>query len=118
MAFTCYNVHKSKKKVENLKNINETKGKKRERDSDDNFEIPVSLMNSKSHAPETPKEYQRRQNKIRRETDPLTGRSRLIRGSEIIEGIVSKQRQAIIKKEATEADGNYFQESISCQLKK
>uniref|UniRef100_A0A1A9VR14 ADP-ribosylation factor-like protein 6-interacting protein 4 n=1 Tax=Glossina austeni TaxID=7395 RepID=A0A1A9VR14_GLOAU len=111
--------HKSKKRSENLKNINETsKAKQRGSDIDDNFEIPVTLMNSKSHAPETPEEYQRRQNKIRRETDPVTGRSRLIRGSgEILEEIVSKQRHTAINKEATEADGSYFQENISSQLK-
>lgn len=67
-------------------------------------------MNSKSHAPETPEEYQRRQSQIRREVDPVTGRTRLIKGdSEILEEIVSKERHCNINKKATSTDGDYFE---------
>ncbi|XP_017860855.1 PREDICTED: ADP-ribosylation factor-like protein 6-interacting protein 4 [Drosophila arizonae] len=77
---------------------------------EDDFAIPIALMNSKSHAPETPEEYQRRQSQIRREVDPVTGRTRLIKGdSEILEEIVSKERHCDINKKATSSDGAYFE---------
>ncbi|XP_034484746.1 ADP-ribosylation factor-like protein 6-interacting protein 4 isoform X2 [Drosophila innubila] len=67
-------------------------------------------MNSKSHAPETPEEYQRRQSQIRREIDPVTGRTRLIKGdSEILEEIVTKDRHRSINKAATSGDGEYYE---------
>jgi len=75
-------------------------------------------MNSKSHAPETPEEYQRRQSQIRREVDPVTGRIRLIKGdSEILEEIVSKDHHRSINKKATSGDGEYY-ESQSLNLAK
>lgn len=78
---------------------------------EDNYEIPVELMNSKSHAPETPNEYEKRQKMLRREIDPITGRTRLIRGTgEILEELVSKKRHLAINKESTIADGKYFQD--------
>ncbi|KAI8119677.1 hypothetical protein FF38_14019 [Lucilia cuprina] len=84
---------------------------------DDDFAIPVELMNSKSHAPETPEEYQKRQNRIRREIDPVTGRSRLIKGDgEVLEEIVSKERHKTINKEATKGDGEFFQENTLAKL--
>lgn len=79
---------------------------------EDNYEIPVELMNSKSHAPETPNEYEKRQKMLRREIDPVTGRTRLIRGTgEILEELVSKKRHLAINKESTIADGKYFQDN-------
>ncbi|XP_037821998.1 ADP-ribosylation factor-like protein 6-interacting protein 4 [Lucilia sericata] len=87
------------------------------KDNDDDFAIPVELMNSKSHAPETPEEYQQRQNRIRREIDPVTGRSRLIKGDgEVLEEIVSKERHKTINKEATKGDGEFFQENTLAKL--
>lgn len=81
-------------------------------DEGDNYEIPVELMNFKSHAPETPSEYEKRQNLLKREVDPVTGRTRLIRGSgEILEELVSKKRHTVINKEATRSDGQYFEEN-------
>ncbi|XP_062126707.1 ADP-ribosylation factor-like protein 6-interacting protein 4 [Drosophila sulfurigaster albostrigata] len=78
--------------------------------SEEDFAIPIALMNSKSHAPETPEEYQRRQSQIRREVDPVTGRTRLIKGdSEVLEEIVSKERHHSINKKATSGDGEYFE---------
>ncbi|KAH8388391.1 hypothetical protein KR093_005544 [Drosophila rubida] len=83
--------------------------------NEEDFAIPIALMNSKSHAPETPEEYQRRQSQIRREVDPVTGRTRLIKGdSEVLEEIVSKERHQRINKQATSGDGEYFEmESLS-----
>ncbi|KAM8707252.1 hypothetical protein ACLKA7_011361 [Drosophila subpalustris] len=86
--------------------------------SEEDFAIPIALMNSKSHAPETPEEYQRRQSQIRREVDPVTGRTRLIKGdSEILEEIVSKNQHRSINKKATSGDGEYY-ESQSQSLAK
>ncbi|XP_017036388.1 ADP-ribosylation factor-like protein 6-interacting protein 4 [Drosophila kikkawai] len=76
----------------------------------EDFAIPIALMNSKSHAPETPEEYQRRQSQIRREVDPVTGRTRLIKGdSEVLEEIVTKERHTDINKKATRGDGEYYE---------
>ena len=48
--------------------------------SDDNFFIPISLMDNKHKAPETKEEYEKRQSIIRRVVDEETGRIRLIKG--------------------------------------
>lgn len=83
-----------------------------EPNEDEGFAIPVELMDCKSHAPETSEEYQERQNRIRREIDPITGRLRLIKGDgEILEEIVTKERHKAINKEATKGDGHFFQEN-------
>ncbi|XP_013111820.2 ADP-ribosylation factor-like protein 6-interacting protein 4 [Stomoxys calcitrans] len=85
---------------------------------EEDFAIPLNLMNNKSHAPETPEEYQKRQSRIRREVDPSTGRTRLIKGDgEVLEEIVSKERHKTINKEATQGDGNFFQENTLGKLK-
>lgn len=111
---------KQKDKLEQVsaKTINTSVEAERKDNQDDDFAIPVELMNSKSHAPETPEEYQQRQNRIRREIDPTTGRSRLIKGDgEILEEIVSKDRHMAINKEATKGDGDFFQENTLGKLK-
>ncbi|EDV53917.1 ADP-ribosylation factor-like protein 6-interacting protein 4 [Drosophila erecta] len=77
---------------------------------EEDFAIPIALMNSKSHAPETPEEYQRRQSQMRREVDPVTGRVRLIKGdSEVLEEIVTKERHLEINKKATRGDGDFYE---------
>ncbi|XP_037731782.1 ADP-ribosylation factor-like protein 6-interacting protein 4 [Drosophila subpulchrella] len=79
-------------------------------EEEEDFAIPIALMNSKSHAPETPEEYQRRQSQIRREVDPVTGRIRLIKGdSEVLEEIVTKERHTEINKKATRGDGEFYE---------
>ncbi|XP_036673410.2 ADP-ribosylation factor-like protein 6-interacting protein 4 [Drosophila suzukii] len=79
-------------------------------EEEEDFAIPIALMNSKSHAPETPEEYQRRQSQIRREVDPVTGRVRLIKGdSEVLEEIVTKERHTEINKKATRGDGEFYE---------
>lgn len=83
------------------------------------FEIPVELMNTKSHTPVTPKEHQKRQSEMRRVVDPSTGRVRLIRGeSEVMEEIVSKERHAKINSLATQTDGLIFQKHTIGTIKK
>ncbi|KAH8295280.1 hypothetical protein KR018_009559 [Drosophila ironensis] len=92
----------------------------REQDAapEEDFSIPIALMNSKSHAPETPEEYQRRQSQIRREVDPVTGRTRLIKGdSEVLEEIVSRERHADINRKATRGDGEHFEQRSLEQAK-
>ncbi|KAL7727798.1 hypothetical protein ACLKA6_019738 [Drosophila palustris] len=106
---------KSKKKHKDKRKEHKEKHKN---GSEEDFAIPIALMNSKSHAPETPEEYQRRQSQIRREVDPVTGRTRLIKGdSEILEEIVSKNQHRSINKKATSGDGEYY-ESQSQSLAK
>ncbi|XP_016952811.1 ADP-ribosylation factor-like protein 6-interacting protein 4 [Drosophila biarmipes] len=79
-------------------------------EEEEDFAIPIALMNSKSHAPETPEEYQRRQSQIRREVDPVTGRVRIIKGdSEVLEEIVTKERHQEINKKATRGDGEFYE---------
>ncbi|ELU04417.1 hypothetical protein CAPTEDRAFT_154514 [Capitella teleta] len=54
----------------------------------------------------TREEWEKQQSVIRRVYDPDTGRTRLIRGDgEVIEEIVSRDRQKEINKQATSADG-------------
>lgn len=100
--------HKSKKKH---KDRNEKrKSKKIKKHLKDEKKIPLDLMNNKSHAPETPEEYQKRQSRLRKEIDPVTGRMRLIKGDgEVLEEIVSRDRHKAINKEATQGDGTFFQ---------
>lgn len=82
------------------------------------FSVPIDLMYSKSHVPETPEEYQKRQSQIRRVTDPETGRTRLIKGDgEVLEEIVSKERHKEINKQATEGDGRHYQSKTVGTLK-
>ncbi|XP_061396898.1 ADP-ribosylation factor-like protein 6-interacting protein 4 [Musca vetustissima] len=116
--------HKHKKK--HSKSKEEEKGDKTKDsmpaaavdDHEEDFAIPLDLMNSKSHAPETPEEYQKRQNRIRREVDPSTGRVRLIKGDgEVLEEIVTKERHKAINREATQGDGAFFQENTLGKLK-
>ncbi|EFX84046.1 hypothetical protein DAPPUDRAFT_315148 [Daphnia pulex] len=70
----------------------------------------IDLNSSKMRAPMTKEEYEKQQNTLKWIVDPETGRRRLIRGSgEIMEEIVSRERHQAINKQATVADGNFFQ---------
>ncbi|XP_030369618.1 ADP-ribosylation factor-like protein 6-interacting protein 4 isoform X2 [Scaptodrosophila lebanonensis] len=122
--------HKSKKSKKHSKTVKEEVTTKiaeaaaavvdKSDGEDQDFAIPIALMNSKSHAPETPEEYQRRQSQIRREVDPVTGRIRLIKGdSEILEEIVSKERHGEINRNATRGDGEYYEtQSLAAAARK
>lgn len=62
----------------------------------------------------TQAEYETQQSVVRRVFDSDTGRMRLVKGDgEIIEEIVSKERQKAINKQATFADGYSFQKGLS-----
>ncbi|XP_055903828.1 ADP-ribosylation factor-like protein 6-interacting protein 4 [Eupeodes corollae] len=96
----------------------ETTTTSRDREEEPDFSVPIDLMYSKSHVPETPEEYQKRQSQIRRIIDPETGRTRLIKGDgEVLEEIVSKDRHKEINKQATEGDGRNFQSKTVGSLK-
>ncbi|XP_036323462.1 ADP-ribosylation factor-like protein 6-interacting protein 4 [Rhagoletis pomonella] len=109
--------HKHKKSKRKHKNIKKDTTDEVAND-ESGFEIPVELMNTKSHTPITPQEHQQRQSQMRRVVDPDTGRIRLIRGeSEIMEEIVSKEQHAKINSLATETDGLMFQKHTIGKLK-
>ena len=67
--------------------------------------------------PMTKEEWEKRQSVVRRVFDPDTGRHRLIKGDgEVLEEIVSRQRQQEINKMATKGDGDSFQAMINKRL--
>ncbi|KAG2175766.1 hypothetical protein INT44_000244 [Umbelopsis vinacea] len=72
-------------------------------------EVKKSAEDSISKAamvPQTKAEHEKEQNVVRKVVDPLTGRTRLIKGSgEIIEEVVSKDKQKEINRMATLNDG-------------
>ncbi|XP_013142333.1 PREDICTED: ADP-ribosylation factor-like protein 6-interacting protein 4 isoform X2 [Papilio polytes] len=77
-------------------------------------DIPIELMEkSKAMAPMTKEEWEQRQSVVRRVMDEETGRYRLIKGDgEVIEEIVSRDRHKQINRQATNADGNFFQSQM------
>jgi len=112
------------KKKKSKKSKNDEKGKKVEKTSDKiakqitdttvsneaDVGPNISLSSSKIRAPMTKAEWEKQQSELRWIVDPETGRKRLIRGSgEIMEEIVSKERHRAINKDATAADGHYYQ---------
>lgn len=77
---------------------------------EEDFSIPIHLMENKHKAPETKEEYEKRQSVIRKVVDPETGRIRLIKGDgEILEEMVSKDRHQEINRLATQTDGQVYQ---------
>lgn len=85
---------------------------------DDDFSIPIHLMDNKHKAPETKEEYEKRQSVIRRVVDPESGRTRLIKGDgEILEEIVTKERHKEINKLATKTDGEVYQKNTTGRAK-
>lgn len=78
--------------------------------ADEDFSIPIHLMDNKHKAPETREEYEKRQSIIRKVVDPETGRTRLIKGDgEILEEIVTRDRHLEINRLATQTDGQVYQ---------
>ncbi|KAJ3073499.1 ADP-ribosylation factor-like protein 6-interacting protein 4 [Podochytrium sp. JEL0797] len=59
--------------------------------------------------PQRPEEYVKEQAQVRRVLDPMTGRTRLVKGTgEIIEEIVSKKQHLEINRQATKGDGSAY----------
>ncbi|CAH0723550.1 unnamed protein product, partial [Brenthis ino] len=81
------------------------------KDEGPSSDIPLELMEkSKAMAPMTKEEWEKRQSVIRRVQDEETGRYRLIKGDgEVLEEIVSHDRHKQINRQATMADGDFFQ---------
>lgn len=81
--------------------------------AEEDYGIPLTLMNTKAKAPQSKEEYEKKQSIIRKVYDEETGRHRLIRGDgEVIEEIVSKKAHDEINKGATQADGSTFQSRL------
>ncbi|XP_075975960.1 ADP-ribosylation factor-like protein 6-interacting protein 4 isoform X2 [Anticarsia gemmatalis] len=74
-------------------------------------DIPLELMEkSKAMAPMTKEEWEKRQSVVRKVLDEESGRYRLIKGDgEVLEEIVSRDRHKQINRQATHADGAFFQ---------
>uniref|UniRef100_A0A2A4J5C7 ADP-ribosylation factor-like protein 6-interacting protein 4 n=1 Tax=Heliothis virescens TaxID=7102 RepID=A0A2A4J5C7_HELVI len=74
-------------------------------------DIPLELMEkSKAMAPMTKEEWEKRQSVVRKVLDEESGRYRLIKGDgEVLEEIVSRDRHKQINRQATQADGAFFQ---------
>lgn len=82
-------------------------------ESEEDYGIPVDLMNTKAKAPERKEEYEKRQSIIRKVYDEESGRLRLIKGDgEVIEEIVTKKAHDEINKNATQSDGSTFQNRL------
>ena len=76
----------------------------------------VERRERRSMVPQSKAEYERAQSIIREVYDPLSGRTRLIRGSgEIVERIVSRAEQININRVATVTDGAQFQIGMNKQ---
>uniref|UniRef100_A0A8C4Q6V8 ADP-ribosylation factor-like protein 6-interacting protein 4 n=1 Tax=Eptatretus burgeri TaxID=7764 RepID=A0A8C4Q6V8_EPTBU len=74
------------------------------------FCMNLSVSSRRGVGPITQEEWQAQQSVIRRVLDPTTGRTRLIKGDgEVLEEIVSRDKQRSLNKEATRADGNAFE---------
>mmetsp|Transcript_7746 Transcript_7746/g.10802 ORF Transcript_7746/g.10802 Transcript_7746/m.10802 type:complete len:115 (+) Transcript_7746:358-702(+) len=80
--------------------------------------LPMMIHNQKKKrmigVAMTPEEYQALQNQPPREVyDPISGRTRLIKGTgEIIERIVSYDQHCNLNQTATRMDGTYFASQI------
>ncbi|KAL5493600.1 hypothetical protein EMCRGX_G014804 [Ephydatia muelleri] len=69
---------------------------------------------SRSFVPMTKEQFEKQQSVVTRVYDPDTGRHRLVKGTgEIIEEIVSKERQKQINKQATRNEGVSFQAGMA-----
>ncbi|PZC78929.1 hypothetical protein B5X24_HaOG217019 [Helicoverpa armigera] len=81
------------------------------KDGDASADIPLELMEkSKAMAPMTKEEWEKRQSIVRKVLDEESGRYRLIKGDgEVLEEIVSRDRHKQINRQATQADGAFFQ---------
>jgi len=104
---------KKDKKEKKIKHKKEKKAERLEARDPDNGDISV-----KRFAPMSKEEWEKQQSIVRRVFDEDTGRMRLVKGTgEILEECVSRDRQQAINKQATMADGESFQRSLSKQLK-
>ncbi|CAG4970110.1 unnamed protein product [Parnassius apollo] len=101
-------LREEKKKLKKRRSNSDSKDSKNDEATAD---IPIELMEmSKAMAPMTKEEWEQRQSVVRRVMDEETGRYRLIKGDgEVLEEIVSRDRHKQINRQATCADGAFFQ---------
>ncbi|KAJ8724275.1 hypothetical protein PYW08_015749 [Mythimna loreyi] len=108
---------KLKEEKKRLKKKQRSKSTSRSRDGSNakeaaaSADIPLELMEkSKAMAPMTKEEWEKRQSVVRKVLDEESGRYRLIKGDgEVLEEIVSRDRHKQINRQATQADGAFFQ---------
>ncbi|CAH0583245.1 unnamed protein product [Chrysodeixis includens] len=106
---------KLREEKKRLKKKHRNKSSSRSRDETNTKEasadIPLELMEkSKAMAPMTKEEWEKRQSVVRKVLDEESGRYRLIKGDgEVLEEIVSRDRHKQINRQATHADGAFFQ---------
>ncbi|KAJ8719177.1 hypothetical protein PYW07_016733 [Mythimna separata] len=108
---------KLKEEKKRLKKKQRSKSTSRSRDGSNakeaaaSADIPLELMEkSKAMAPMTKEEWEKRQSVVRKVLDEESGRYRLIKGDgEVLEEIVSRDRHKQINRQATNADGAFFQ---------
>jgi Nuclear RNA-splicing-associated protein len=78
-----------------------------------NTDQPPQNRRTNMMVPMTREQYEVQQSQIKEVYDPLSGRTRLVRGDgEIIERIVSRQTHQQINQQATRGDGSAFARSI------
>merc|ERR1711915_75773 len=101
---------KKEKQEKKEKSSKEKKAMKKDTDELTNEEI----QKQKRLAPMSKEEWEKQQSVVRRVFDEDTGRMRLVKGTgEILEECVSRDRQKVINKQATQADGESFQRDLS-----
>ncbi|XP_026732031.1 ADP-ribosylation factor-like protein 6-interacting protein 4 [Trichoplusia ni] len=104
---------KLREEKKRLKKKHRSKSSSRSRDEakEASADIPLELMEkSKAMAPMTKEEWEKRQSVVRKVLDEESGRYRLIKGDgEVLEEIVSRDRHKQINRQATHADGAFFQ---------
>ncbi|KAI7848671.1 nuclear RNA-splicing-associated protein-domain-containing protein [Circinella umbellata] len=113
--------------LEKLKQLAKQYNKTIEDDDDHKKREKRNIKNSKYHheqeginkqrreamIPQTKESYDKQRSVIRREYDPQTGRTRLVKGSgEILESIVTGEQHRKINKQSTIQDGLSFQATI------
>ncbi|KAG2217722.1 hypothetical protein INT45_001265 [Circinella minor] len=73
----------------------------------------INKQRREAMVPQTKESYDKQRSVIRREYDPQTGRTRLVKGSgEILESIVTGEQHRKINKQSTIQDGLSFQTTI------
>ena len=100
--------------LQTAEKLKEKKSKKRKTEIECG---PVVPELSRSLAPMTKEEWEKRQSVVRRVLDEDTGRMRLIKGDgEVIEECVSRSQQKEINRQATLGDGASFQSALSSKV--
>ncbi|XP_071448859.1 ADP-ribosylation factor-like protein 6-interacting protein 4 [Hetaerina americana] len=117
-------IHKEKKRKHNKSKYSKVRPEKIDKQLESITESCIGPLppedlnkNSRSMAPMTKEEWEKRQSVVKRVYDEETGRHRLIKGDgEILEEIVSRDRHKEINRLATKGDGAFFESSMHNKL--